>query len=260
MRWLCAPVLYYDFTNSLENGKYRQVLVVTDKERVLYFAREHKGHEGLKNSPVELNRGIHVHDFDKTFLHYSLYHQLCLAHDLRDLKGAAEVAPEYTWIGKMRDLIVRLIKAWQDAEDRKVPKETADALEKEYDELLALAAQEYYDCPPSSYAQKGYNLFVKLRDQKEHELRFLRDSRVDFCNNVSERFGRSFKTGLNAKGTFREGPESKIHNRSMQFHCDSLSDIETTRAQGGNVWTRAREVFKRKLNKRADLKVVKCEL
>lgn len=239
-----APVLYYDFTNSLENGRYRQVLVVTDKERVLYLAREHKGHKGLEGSPVELNKGTHVHDYDHTFMSYSLYHQLCLAHDFRDLKGAAEISPEYTWIPKMRGLVARLMDAQADNAGG-IPAQTCSALRKEYDEVLALAAKEYYDIPPSTYAAKGYNLFVKLRDQKEHELRFLDNSGVDCTNNVSERLGRSFKTGLRAQGTFREGPESKEHNRSMQRRCDSLSDIETTKMQGGNVWRRVKEVFGR---------------
>lgn len=239
-----APVLYYDFTNSLENGKYRQVLVVTDKERVLYLAREHKGHKGLAGSPVELNKGTHVHDYDHTFMSYSLYHQLCLAHDFRDLKGAEEIAPEYTWIAKMRDLVARLMDAQADNAGG-IPAQTSSALRKEYDGILALAAKEYYDIPPSTYAAKGYNLFVKLRDQKEHELRFLDNPGVDCTNNVSERLGRSFKTGLRAQGTFREGPGSKEHNRSMQHRCDSLSDIETTRMQGGNVLTRVKEVFGR---------------
>ena len=240
-----APVLYYDFTNSLENGKYRQVLVVTDKERVLYLAREHKGHKGLKDSPVELNKGIHVHDYDHTFMSYSDYHQLCLAHDSRDLKGAAEIAPEYTWIPKMQNLVGRLMKAQTDQQEGGIPAEVKSALVQEYDDLLRLAAKEYYDRPPSSYAQKGYNLFIKLRDQKEHELRFLDNPMVDASNNVSERLGRAFKTGLRAQGTFREGPESKEHNRSMQYRCDSLGDIETTKMRGGNVWQRARDVFKR---------------
>lgn len=240
-----ASVLYYDFTNSLENGKYRQVLVVTDKKQALYFAREHKGHKGLKGSPVELNNGIHVHDYDHTFLSYSEHHQLCLAHDYRDLKGAAEIAPEYTWIAKMQGLVGRLMKARSDSEDGNISSEKKTELRKEYDAFLQLAEKEYDDRPPSSYARKGYNLFVKLRDQKEHELRFLEHPEVDFTNNVSERLARSFKTGLRAQGTFREGPESKAHNRSMQNRCDSLSDLETTKMQGGNVWVRAREVFKR---------------
>ena len=240
-----ASVLYYDFTNSLENGKYRQVLVVTDKERALYFAREHKGHNGLKDSPVELNHGIHVHDYDHTFLSYSDYHQLCLAHDYRHLKGAAEIAPEYTWITKMKDLVGRMMKARSESTDEKVSSEKKAEFKKEYDEILQLAEKEYDDTPPSVYARKGYNLFVKLRDQKEHELRFLEHPEVDFTNNVSERLARSFKGGLRSQGTFREGPKSEEHNRSMQYRCDSLSDLETTRMQGGNVWTRAREVFKR---------------
>ena len=244
-----APVLYYDFTNSLENGKYRQVLVVTDKERALYLAREQKGHKGLEGSPVELNHGIHVHDYDHTFMSYSNYHQLCLAHDSRDLKGAAEIAPEYTWLAKMRDLVVRLMKTGHGPAGEGASEEVKKDLRGEYDELLRLAAREYHDRPPSTYARKGYNLFVKLRDQKEHELRFLDNPGVDSTNNVSERLGRSFKMGLRAQGTFREGPGSKKHNRSTQYRCDSLSDIETTKMQGGNVWKRARAVFERKLVK-----------
>lgn len=124
---------------------------------------------------------------------------------------------------------------------------------------LELAAREYEDNPPPVYARKGYNLFLKLRDQKEHELRFLDNPDVDCTNNVSERLARSFKTGLRAQGTFREGPNSREHNRSMRYRCDSLSDIETTRMQGGNVWQRAREVFKRPKVKKTVVAVQQAE-
>lgn len=245
-----APAIYYDFTNSLENGKYRQVLVVTDKKRALYLAREHKGHKGLKDSPVELNRGIQVHDYDKTFMSYSLYHQLCLVHDSRDLKGAAEIAPEYTWISKMRGLLLRMIKAQEKSDESGISPEQAAEFRKEYDSLLVLAAREYYDNPPAEYAGKGYNLFKKLRDEKEHELRFLDNPMIDCHNNVSERLARRFKTGLRAQGSFREGPESQVHNRSTQYRCDCLSFIETTKMQGGDVWKQVREVFRRPMPKK----------
>lgn len=50
---LLAPSMHTDFTPGRVNGKTVQVLICTNPYETLYCAREHKGHEGIKGTPVE---------------------------------------------------------------------------------------------------------------------------------------------------------------------------------------------------------------
>ena len=47
------------------------------ENEMLYFFREHKGHEGLKGTPVEQYQQTLVHDHDKTYYNYGADHQEC---------------------------------------------------------------------------------------------------------------------------------------------------------------------------------------
>ena len=69
------------------------MIVCTDKEQVLYQHLEHKGHDGLSQTPVKNFDGTVIHDHDKTYYSYGSSHQECLAHVLRYLVGAAEAEP-----------------------------------------------------------------------------------------------------------------------------------------------------------------------
>ena len=65
---LLSPVMHTDCTNARENGKSCQVYVcATPDGKALYFAREKKGHEGVKGTVTEDYQGILVHDHDITF-------------------------------------------------------------------------------------------------------------------------------------------------------------------------------------------------
>ena len=52
---LSCPVLHTDCTNARVNGESAYVFVCasSDEEKVLYFAREKKGHEGVKGTVTE---------------------------------------------------------------------------------------------------------------------------------------------------------------------------------------------------------------
>ena len=66
--------MHADFTNARMDGKCRQVLVCSSGDTVMYFAKEHKGHKGIKDSPVEIYDGILITDHDKTFYSYGSEH------------------------------------------------------------------------------------------------------------------------------------------------------------------------------------------
>ena len=108
---LSCPVLHTDCTNARVNGESAYVFVCasSDEEKVLYFAREKKGHEGVKGTVTEDFRGILVHDHEITFYRYGSAHQECLAHVERYLKDSMENESSLTWNRRMRELLQRMI-------------------------------------------------------------------------------------------------------------------------------------------------------
>ena len=78
---LSSAVMHTDCTNARVNGEsvYVYVCATPDEQNVLYFAREKKGHEGVKGTVTEDFQGILVHDHEITFYNYGNAHQECLA-------------------------------------------------------------------------------------------------------------------------------------------------------------------------------------
>ena len=107
---LLSPILHTDCTNARENGKNCYVYVcATPDGKALYFAREKKGHEGVKGTVAEDYQEILVHDHELTFYNYGTEHQECLAHVLRYLKDSIENEPDRTWSKEMRSLVQEMI-------------------------------------------------------------------------------------------------------------------------------------------------------
>lgn len=63
-----CPVLNTAFTNARCDGKNTEVAIVASPDGLTkYYAREQKGHKGIKGTPVEHYQGILVHDHDMTY-------------------------------------------------------------------------------------------------------------------------------------------------------------------------------------------------
>ena len=92
---------------------------------MLYFAREHKGHEGIKRSPAEDFQGGMIHDHDVTFYSYERFRQECLEHVLRYLKNSMDNEPGLKWNQQMRELIREMIRFRNslDPDERRNPDE-----------------------------------------------------------------------------------------------------------------------------------------
>lgn len=107
---LLSPVMHTDCTNAKMNGKQSYVFICEAPDgRALYFARDKKGHEGVKGTVTETYQGILVHDHEKTFYGYGTEHQECLAHVLRYLKDNIANEPERIWNQEMHSLIREMI-------------------------------------------------------------------------------------------------------------------------------------------------------
>ena len=240
---LLSPVMNVDFTTARLGGKNIQVLVCAAPERVMYFAREHKGHKGIKGSPVQDYQGIMVHDHDRTFYSYGSGHQECLSHLLRYLKDSMVNEPGLTWNKHMRGLIQEIIHYRNSVNpDADLDPIKVKGFEDRYQDLLVLARKEYEYEPPSKYYTDGYNLYKRLCSYKDNHLLFLYDKRVPTTNNLSERLLRTFKRKQKQAMTFRD-------LNSLSYLCDSLGFIESQRQQDRNLFICSSSIFDRSISR-----------
>lgn len=236
---LLSPVMHTDCTTARENGKSCQVYVcATPDGKALYFAREKKGHNGVKGTVTEDYQGILIHDHDKTFYHYGSDHQECLAHVLRYLKDSIENEPERTWNKQMHSLVQEMIhfrKGIQPLQEPDLKK--VSEFEERYQKILETARKEYEDVPASDYYREGYNLFLRMEKYRKNHLLFLHDSKVPATNNEAERLLRNYKRKQAQAVTFRSF-------ESIDYLCQCMSMLVLMRLEEpANIFDRVSKIF-----------------
>ena len=234
---ISSPYMHTDFTNAFLNGKNKQVLVCSNGESILYLFRDHKGHEGVKGSPVETYLGILIHDHDITFYSYGLKHQECIIHELRYLAEVLLYEKNLEWAKKMIEFYIKVLRFTRE-ERAKLTEEEIQKLKDEYLGILDVADKEYEVNPPKEYFRKGYCLSRKMREYVDSELRFLSNPDLPSENNCAERAGRKFKRKQHTMTTFRS-------QKSAEQVCQGLSVIHTASAKGENIYDKLKEIFDR---------------
>jgi len=234
---LVGPVMGADFTSARVNGKTAQVLVCANDDTAMYYAREQKGHSGVKDTPVEHYSGILLHDHDKTFYSYGCLHQECLAHILRYLTASVEFEKDRKWNKPMLDLIREMIH-YRNALDADADDEIVQGFESRYLDILETAKNEYENIPPSDYYKDGYNLYKRLLEYKDSHLLFLYDKNVPTNNNLCERLLRLLKRKLKQVMTFRSFD-------SLDCLCISLSMLAMIRNKNENMYTSVASIFEK---------------
>ncbi len=234
---VAAPVLNIDFTTAKVNGKNVNVAVCATPQEVGYYAREQKGHEGVKGTPAELNPNTLVHDHDRTFYKYGSMHQECLIHILRYLLDSTQNEKHLTWNMRMRELLREMIhyrKCLEPDEDLDPVK--VEAFVERYGEILDKADEEYEYEPPSKYYREGFNLKKRLREFQEAHLLFLHDKNVPFDNNLAERLLRIFKRKQRQVMSFRSF-------ESLEYLCHSLTILANLRNNEENLYESISRIF-----------------
>ena len=236
---LLSPVMHTDCTNARENGKSCQVYVcATPDGKALYFAREKKGHEGVKGTVTEDYQGILVHDHDITFYNYGADHQECLAHVLRYLKDSMDNEPDRTWNKEMRSLVQEMIHFRNECQPFQEPDPVkVSEFEKRYREILEIARAEYGNVPANNYYRDGYNLFLRMEKYMQNHLLFLHDSRIPATNNEAERLLRNYKRKQAQAVTFRSF-------ESIDYLCQCMSMLVLMRLEDpANIYDRVSRIF-----------------
>ena len=209
---LLSPVMHTDCTNARVNGESSYVFVCAVPDGgVLYFARDKKGHDGIKGTVVEDYQGTLVHDHDVTFYKYGTGHQECLAHVLRYLKDSMDNEKDRTWNRQMHSLIQEMIHYRNGLSESEEPDpQTVSEFEERYKTILSIAGDEYDYEPHGKYYRDGYNLYKRMKKYKKDHLLFLHNKNVPATNNEAERLLRKYKRKQAQAVSFRS-PSSIDH-------------------------------------------------
>jgi hypothetical protein len=243
---LLTPAIHTDFTTAKLNGKNMAVLVCANDTGVIYFAKEHKGHEGVNGTPIEPSHGTLIHDHDKTFYSYGDNHQECLEHIRRYLKDSIANETNLKWNTQMRQLINEMIQfknnlsPHDNRNPNKIDPEAVKSFEERYDEILKLAEAEYEYEPPNKYYPEGFNLYKRLVKYKVNHLLFLYRKDIDPTNNLSERLLRIFKRKQQQVMAFRSWD-------GLDLLCNSLGVIATLCRQDGSLYQSVSDIFDRRV-------------
>jgi hypothetical protein len=239
---LISPAVHVDFTSARVNGRNVNVMVCATPKTAIYLAREHKGHDGIKGTPIEDSLQTFIHDHDKTFYHYGGAHQECLDHVSRYLKGSIENEANLQWNKMMRALIREMIhfKNGLDPGDERDPDQIdpgkVNKFEARYDRILSLAKGEYEYEPPSKYYREGFNLYRRMAEYRDSHLLFLHDRKVPHSNNLAERLLRIYKRKQRQVMAFRSFG-------SLDCLCQSVGVIASLSAEGKNLYESVSEIF-----------------
>lgn len=224
---LQQPAMHADFTFARVNGKTAAVAVCAADNLVLFQAREHKGHEGIKDTPIEVYDRVLITDHESALLHYAKLHQECLIHVERYLRGSIERETDLTWNKQMLDWVQQTIHFWNERHDGKnVDPNTVEQLKTMFQEILNCGSNEYEYTPPTKYNREGFNLLTRMKEKPQDYLLTLDDPNVEPTNNLAERCGRKVKRKAAQVMSFRS-------QKWFEYYCDSLTII--TYLQSANV-------------------------
>lgn len=236
---LDAPVMHVDGTAARVNGRNNNVVVCSNGAATMYFARENKGHAGVKGTPVETFGGILIHDHEACFYSYGSDHQECMVHIERYLRDSIENEKSLTWNKSMLELIQEMIHENNLAPAEGIADEKIAEFEARYDAIVGTATKEYEDAPPSDYYRDGYNLYQRMIEYKHNHLLFLSNPLVEPDNNLCERKARILKGKINQAISLR----SFEH---LTYFCECLSVLDHFAASNtDNLYESVKGVFKR---------------
>ena len=234
-----APVMHADFTFGRVAGKQGAVIITATPEgKVLYQAREKKGDEGVKGSPLEFYDGILVSDHESAIIKHGNQRQECMSHIQRYMRASIENEPDKTWSKDMLQWISKAVKYWNliDRGEEEYDEQEAEKLIAEFNRILEKAKEEYEYVPPTEYYRDGYNTFLRMYEDRESYILFLRNASVPPTNNLAERSGRRYKRKNAQVMSFRS-------LKGAEYFCDGLSIRESIKSKEGNLFNELTDRF-----------------
>lgn len=221
-----------DATVVSTDGIQSYVRNFSTEDYVLYYSSDKKDLKTLRGMSV-LKRfaGIFTHDHETALYHFGTGHSDCNVHLGRYLTKNTEETGN-SWSKKLSDFLLELNKARNLRIAAGIDCFTEEELRQfdaRYDEILAEGETANPKTKNKLAKQEEQTLLNRLRKYKPNHLLFLRDFRVHFSDNISEKDLRIIKGRQKMAGGFR-----KASGREM--YCKIISFVETIKRQKRNIY------------------------
>lgn len=204
---LNEEVMNTDETNGKCNGKLCFFRCYSNERNVLYRSHKNKGDKPIKEDNI-LPRyiGCIVADHDTGIYKYGRKHQECIVHTGRYLEEITQNVKETNWQNEMSRFFFRTNETRKMAKqygETSFSEEKEKELLKEYDEILERAKLENKKIESEYYKAKAEKLRRRLIKYKESQLLYIKEFKVPFDNNISERDLRMIKNKMKISGGFK---------------------------------------------------------
>lgn len=243
---LKQSVINEDETPINVNGKIMSTIGVFTNKISVVEAFENRKLESFEAMGI-LDRYIGTICHDHNNIHKSFIqakHAECNFHILRYCKAEFEIHKRQSILNFMNYMLELRdkVEAYKYQGKTAFTFEEYEETKKEYLNKLTNWDDEYSaaaDKNKIEYYKSEKNLKARLREYVDDHLRFLRDFRIDFTNNLAERGLRKIKTKLKIAGCFRALKGAKAY-------CDAISIIDTCKKQNIDIHYAIENIFNNK--------------
>jgi transposase len=224
------PVLHSDETGCPIAGKKQWLWVFAMENFCAYVAATSRGFKVIRETIGEGFKGSWISDRFPAQLKLVTWHQICLAHLIRDLKWLMETE-DSKWAFQVRGFLQKTIQTRNDYEENWNPKqEDIQGLIQQYEaELNLLLSQPPVKAKKGKDKPKALILYEQLNIHKDKILHFLHNPLVPPTNNLAERLLRGFVTHRKVNGEFKTLD-------GAQGHAVFRSVFQTAKLQGKNIF------------------------
>jgi transposase len=247
-----SEVIGVDETNLRVKQKQQWVHVSSTEKLTLLCHDKRRGTAGIENIGILSSyKGVCVHDgFTASDQYRQCRHSLCNAHILRELNYVIETS-KASWATEMKTLLLDIKaavgKARETGKKRLSLREKKEYLSR-YAQIVSEAGKLYQPLKRKKYRAKtrrprespivaaARKLVNRLVARRDEILLFMRDFRVPFDNNQSERDLRMLKVKQKISGCFRT-------EKGADEFCRMRSYVSTMKKQGYEIMEAIKSVY-----------------
>lgn len=205
-----SSVVHADETGIHVNGVLQWWHSASTSLLTHYHVAKQRGLKGLLAGGIlEFFKGVLVHDCWIAYFQLSAVHALCNAHLLRELTRVFETTKQ-TWALHLKTLLYTMKTCVESIEGLRDEKRVELELNFRNLVLEGLKANPEQERTEQALGKRGRvgqsftrSLLVRLETHEKSWLRFLRDARVPFDNNLAERDVRMVKVREKVSGGSR---------------------------------------------------------